>query len=136
MSQFQQGPRHRFRNQVFWAEGGMVCIERQDTGDFRCLTRAEAAARAIALNGELAYVEYPDEREELSRCVVALAEAVKEAKRQGDPTDPAVRRERLKSMRKVSMLTGGSTGGGVLLKPSEEIAVAGPLSKRFRNISI
>jgi hypothetical protein len=107
----------------------MVCIENRNTGDFKVITRAEAAARAIALNQELKYMDYPDERTELCNCVVNLCEAVKEAKRQGDPTDPAVRRDRLKSMRKVSMV---KHDGGVILKPSEQTLV----SRYFKNLSI
>lgn len=127
-SNFQVGPRHRFRRQEFWAEGGMVCLENVDNGDFRAITRAEAAARAIALNEELRFIEYPSERDELSRCIQNLCEVVKEAKRQGDPTNPAVRRDRIKSLRKPALITGPSSDGGVILD--------GSISKRFRSLSI
>ena len=102
--QFKTGPRSKFRDQEFWAEGGMICIENQNNGDFKVITRAEAAARAIALNEELRYMQYPDERDELSRCVVNLCEAVKEGKRQGDPTNIEVRKQRIKDRRKICML--------------------------------
>ena len=106
MLNFRMGSRHRFRDQVFWPEGGVICIEDQNTGNFVTITRAEAAARAIAFNGELPYITYPDERKELCDCVVALCEAVKEARSQGDPTDPEVTKDRVKSNRKVSLITG------------------------------
>jgi hypothetical protein len=124
------GPRQRYREQEFWAEGGMICIEKRDTGAFRVLTRAEAAARAIALNQELKYMDdYPSDRKELSDCVVALCEAVKEAKRQGDPTKPEVARQILKQARKATMITGPSLDGA-------QIIGAGSISKHFRNIQI
>lgn len=103
----KMGPVYRFKAQRFWAENGLVCIEDQISGSFKALTRAEAAARAVALNAELPYMQYPSERDELCNCVVNLCEAVKEAKRQGDPTDPNVRRQLVKDQRKVSMLIEG-----------------------------
>lgn len=107
---FKQGPRYKFRRQEFWAEGGVVCIEDQDTGNFKAITRAEAAARAICFNGELPYMDFPSEKYELSQCVVNLCEAIKEAKRQGDPTDPEVRKQLVKDKRKVSVLMDTSSG--------------------------
>lgn len=101
---FKVGKRSRFRDQEFWPEGGMICLENRNTGNFKVLARAEAAARAIALNEEMQYITYPDERDELLKCICELAEAVKEAKRQGDPTDPEVRRQRIKDNKKVSFM--------------------------------
>jgi hypothetical protein len=128
--QFVVGRGFRFRNQRIWPEGGMICIENQLDGDFKVLTRQEAAARAIALNRELPYIDYPDERVELSNCVCNLCEAIKEAKRQGDPDDPNVRRDRIRSMQKVSMIT-----GDVKLIKSSSITM-GSISSRFSQIQV
>jgi hypothetical protein len=97
---------HRFRDQLFWAEGGLICIENQKTGEFKVIKRLDATLRAIALNAELAFTEYPSDRDELMRCVVALCEAVKEARRQGDPSNPEVAMQKIKDARKTSLITG------------------------------
>lgn len=113
----RQGPRSKFKDQVFWAEGGLICVEDQRNGAFKVMTRAEAAARTIALNGELSIASYyPSEKDELLKCVCNLAEAVKEAKRQGDPTDPDVRRQRIKDIHKVSILLPQFSGSGMLVE--------------------
>src|SRR5437764_38910 len=98
------GTKYKFKNQIFWAEDGMICIEDQRDGDFKCLSRTEAFERAKIFNEELRHTTYPDERDELCRCVVGLRDAYFEAKTQGDPTDPIVRKQKLKDMRKVSMV--------------------------------
>lgn len=121
---FKPGPKYKFKDQRFWAEGGLVCIEDQRNGEYKVITRAEAAARAIAFNAELQNYSYPSERDELCRCVCNLCEAVKEAKRQGDPTDPEVRRSRIKDAKKASILLSGS-GTGI-----------GTYSDRFKKLRI
>ena len=101
---FKQGPRYKFKDQVFWAEGGLICIENQNNGDFKVITRAEAAARIICLNDELPHFQYADERDELCRCVVNMCEAIKEAKRQGDPTNPEVAKQLIREKKRTSVL--------------------------------
>lgn len=144
--QFPQGPRYKFRNQQFWAEGGLICIENQLDGNFKAITRAEAVARAICLNDELKFMDYPDERDELCKCVVNLGEAVKEAKRQGDPTNPDVRKQLIKDRKKVSVLfsTSGPTSQEVLNSNKPSIIqgtmignkMSGRLSSRFNKLEL
>lgn len=106
------GQRHRFKNLVFWAEEGMICIEDQRDGDFKVLTRAEGAARAVALNAELSHMNtHPNDRDELCKAVVGMAACVKEAKTQGDPTNVEVRRQKIRDNRRVSMLLPRLTTG-------------------------
>lgn len=124
------GKRHKFRDQEFWAEGGMICIENQLNGNYKVIPRAEAAARAIALNAELPLMQYADEKQELCNCVVDLCEAVKEAKTQGDPILQKVRQQRLKDSRKHSIIL---SDGGVILTPKQS---SQNLSERFKKLEI
>ncbi len=110
----KRGPVHRFKDQLLWAEEGMVCIEDQRDGDFKVLSRAEAAARAIAFNEEVRYMNaHPSDRDEMLRMVVALASCVKEAKTQGDPENPEVRKHKIKAAKKTTMITGPSATPGL-----------------------
>lgn len=140
---FKQGPRYKFRNQEFWAEGGLICIENQCNGDFKVITRAEAAARAISLNEELRYMDYPSERDELTKCVVNLCEAIKEGRRQGDPTDPEVRKQLIRDRRKISVLmpAGTSSSSSIGMVPGVGVGTlisrsAVRMSDRFKRLEL
>jgi hypothetical protein len=102
------GKRYRFRDQEYWAESGLVHIENRHTGDYKCLSRAEAFARAVRFNEELKYDHdgtfYPDERTDMYRLVHSLLEVCQDAKYQGDPMDPVAAKQRAKESRKVSVL--------------------------------
>ncbi len=87
-----ESKRYKFRGLLFWASNGLIRIEDQLTGEFNSITRKEALLRAKAINEEISNVVYGDEREELHRAVENLIEVVKEAKAQGDPTNPEVLR--------------------------------------------
>jgi hypothetical protein len=142
---FKKGPRYKFRDQHFWAEGGMICIENQNNGDFKVITRMEAAARAITLNDELPHMAYADERDELCKCVVELCEAIKEGKRQGDPMNPEVRKQRIRDSRKVSLLMGPGPSSLDLLGKSTVPGIGSgtiissapkPTSDRFKRLML
>lgn len=112
-----EGKRYRFQKQEFWACNGLIYLENRDTGDFKAISRADAAARAIMFNDELRRDDgfYPDERTELSNCICNLCEAVKEAKHQGDPFDPEAAKQRAKESHNPSVLIG--TDGDAYLQP-------------------
>jgi hypothetical protein len=87
------GKHYKFRDQEFWAQNGLIYqLDYRDTCEtderFTAATRAEFAARIIALNDQAKHEKYADEREELFTFVEQACKAVKEAKHQGDPMDP------------------------------------------------
>lgn len=91
----KEGKHYRFRNQEFWAQNGRVWIEDQRDGEFKSMTSAEFAARAIAFGRSLKekwHCFYEDERTELSNCVQAMCACVKETFDQGDPHQEGVSR--------------------------------------------
>lgn len=113
-----QRPRgfYRYGHQEFWPERGLVHIEDQRDGSYVSLSAAEAFARAISFNQEVKAaaadtsltdrVMYPDERAEILKMVVDLMACVKEARRQGDPTDPEVSRSVARANRPCQVLLG------------------------------
>jgi hypothetical protein len=108
------GKKYRFRNQEFQAINGLVHIEDRQTGDFKAVTQAEMVARAIGFRDALKHIDYPDEREELSRCVLAIRDCVLEAKNQGDPMDPEAAKQVARENRPIQ---GMMDGGAVRLRP-------------------
>ena len=87
------GKHYNFRDQEFWACNGLIYIIDYrdgipDDNRFKIETRAEFATRAIMLNEMARGWKWHDERHEFNKAVENMVAVVKEAKRQGDPTDP------------------------------------------------
>lgn len=103
----KEGKRYKFRDQEFWACNGLIYIEQQTDGDFKCLNRAEFAARAIGFN-EVVRTKpqslYPDEREQLRSLVINMCAAIKEAKNQGDPHDDVAAKQVARENRRVHVM--------------------------------
>lgn len=78
---------------VFWAEEGMICIldERYPPEDPRHLTvlsRRQWLKHLQALSAQIKREEYADERESLLQLIENGVACAREAKRQGDLSDP------------------------------------------------
>ena len=95
------GKCYTYRGLKFYAQNGFVCLHDEDTGEFFGLTRREFLERAQALGLEAKRlrtmaVENPDnkwmpqDRTDLQDGVEMMIAAAKEAKEQGDRTDPTV----------------------------------------------
>jgi hypothetical protein len=96
----QEGKHYRFRNQEFFAVEGMVVLEDANDGSIKGLTVRTALKRAEALNAQVKVMNYRDERDEVMRCVENLIECIKEAKLQGDPTDPEICLKKVREQRR------------------------------------
>lgn len=94
------GRRYRFRDMEFWAENGMVMLEDRNTGEFIAVTRRDMILRAMAFNDEINKIPWGDEREEMHSIVQSLADVIREAKHQGDPSDPKVVEDRVKEIKR------------------------------------
>lgn len=100
------GERYIFREQEFWAENGLIYImdyrvQTPDDDRFSAASRAEFAARAIAMNDQARGERYADERYQLCELVTDMCQAVKDAKKQGDPTDSEVAKKKAYENRKL-----------------------------------
>lgn len=82
--------RYRYRGMEFWPEAGLVHLEDRDSGEYTVLVRREALLRARAINDTVHHYPHASERDEMHRLVSDLIDCVREAKRQGDPSDPEV----------------------------------------------
>jgi hypothetical protein len=87
---------HRFRDLVFWAEGGAVVLQNEATGEVSVLPVKTFLERLLALNLANTRERHIDEREELSSAVEAGVRIAREAKDQGDPLDPKVIEQRMR----------------------------------------
>lgn len=100
---------YRYKSLLFWAQGGIICIvdEAQD-GDFHTETAADFAARVILMGRSLKLHQhvYADEREADTNFVLNGAACVKEARKQGDPFDPAALAQMLRSRSRSFIYTG------------------------------
>lgn len=96
------GKCYSFRGLKFYAQNGFICLHDEETGEFYVLTRKEFLERAQALSEEAARLrqvaaEQPNnaawlsaDRADLIQAVENMVECTKDAKEQGDRTDPAV----------------------------------------------
>jgi hypothetical protein len=105
----QVGKRYNHDGLEFWAEDGLIFWEDQNTGEFCVVTPSDFKQRAIALWLEAKRADqggHIDQRDNLNDWVVKMHAAWKDAKDQGDPTDPKVALQKLKARRKASLITG------------------------------
>jgi hypothetical protein len=117
----RQGRRYRFRQETFWAERGMICIENRHTGDFECLTVRQFLAQLDAVNQGISRIpdRYWDEREEHHAFVSNGIQACREAKAQGRPDDPKAVADMIKAHRSTQVLLSGSSAVPYIIQASE-----------------
>lgn len=96
------GKCYTYRGLKFYAQNGFVCLHDESTGEFFVLTRKEFLQRAQALSDEAARMrtlaaENPlqaawmsADRSELILAIENMVACTREAKEQGDRTDPQV----------------------------------------------
>ena len=96
------GKCYTFRGLKFYAQNGFVCLHDEDTGEFFVLTRKEFLQRAQALSDEAARLRHvaaenpgqaawmSADRSELILAVENMIACTREAKEQGDRTNPTV----------------------------------------------
>lgn len=114
-----KGKVYRFRQLLFWAQGGCVCIEDMaQEGDYRVVSRADFAARVISMRDAIAAGEFdrhPDERNAAHDFVLNGVAVVKEAKHQGDPFDPVVLAQKTRDRQTQKGMLYAGTPGRILL---------------------
>lgn len=111
----KMGKVYRYRNLIFWAQDGCICIEDERPelgGDFRVVSRPDFAATIILFRDsyEKGGYAYAEMRNEDHNFIVNGCAAVKEAKRQGDPNDPRVIESKMREHRRTFFYTGDTTG--------------------------
>lgn len=91
-----------YRGLKFYAENGFISLHDEATGEYFVLTRKEFLLRAKALSEEADKLRklaadnpaqaswYSEDRMDLVRAVECMIECTREAKAQGDRTDPEV----------------------------------------------
>lgn len=101
MSEPKTGKVYKFRGLRFYAQNGFICLHDEDDGTFLVLTRREFLERAAALSDEVKRLrvmaaENPgrkflsEDRMDIQFGIENMIECTKEAKEQGDRTDPEV----------------------------------------------
>lgn len=95
------GKCYTYRGLKFYAQNGFICLHDEDTGEFYILTRREFLERAAALSEEAKQLRammaanpsrkwMVQDRLDLQNGVDMMVAAAREAKEQGDRTDPKV----------------------------------------------
>jgi hypothetical protein len=95
------GKCYTYRGLKFYAQNGFVCLHDEQTGEFFVLTRREFLERAAALSQEVKQLRHmmtvnpskkwlAADRADLQQGIDTMIAAAKEAKEQGDRTDPEV----------------------------------------------
>lgn len=84
----KEGTKFRFRNTLFWAEDGMICIEDLTNGNFHTVMVRDFLLRLRSTLRSLDRFKYWDEREEHMKLVEDGIKACREAQAQGRPDDP------------------------------------------------
>lgn len=102
----KEGKHYQFDDIEFWAEDGIICIIDTRNGDTNAVTCKEFVKRASVINDEAARAANSSERRRLQDCVLNMHAAWKEAKTQGDPSDPEVLKRRLKERRRAILTPG------------------------------
>ena len=117
------GKCYTYRGLKFYAQNGFVCLHDEATGEYFVLTRREFLERAAALSQEIKHMramvaENPSkkwlshDRVDLQYGIEMMLAAAREAKEQGDRTDPEVDawflRHRPNRKSKISMAAGAN----------------------------
>jgi hypothetical protein len=95
------GKCYTYRGLKFYAQNGFVCLHDEETGEYFVLTRREFLERAAALSEEVKQLRVmmatnpskkwlASDRADLQTGVEMMLAAAREAKEQGDRTDPEV----------------------------------------------
>ena len=120
----KKGRVYRFRNLLFWAQGGCICLEDTATseGSFNVIKRTEFAARVIAIQKsvEAGHFNYASEREQAINFVINGCASIKEGRHQGDPFDPKVLSQQLRDRQ--------TNKGYIYLGDGTKVSVAGDSS--------
>lgn len=111
----REGKRFRFRDLLFWAQSGMICIqdERYDAKDpesFEVVMVREMLFRVRAVNADIHRIKYADEREEHHKFVENMIKCCKEAQTQGRPDDPKAVASMLRHRRQTWVMGSGKDG--------------------------
>lgn len=72
----------------FWAENGTICMHDEEDGDFRVVIVPEFKARYEALVAQAQRETDISERTRIFQLCNMMQEVLRQAKKQGDPTDP------------------------------------------------
>lgn len=103
------GPRRKYKDFLLWAEDGLVFLEQQQSGEVTMLTPRRALAKLRNFSDwsdvwdkkkqnanpqERAYAI--DYHAYLVNLVQVLRDTIEDAKAQGDPTDPAIRKHKFR----------------------------------------
>jgi hypothetical protein len=83
----------KYRRQDFFAENGLIHVIDKDTGAYSCVSVVTFLERARGFSADArrmaAKKMWADERDELTRMVQDMIVCCDQARRQGDPFDPA-----------------------------------------------
>jgi hypothetical protein len=101
MAEAKTGKCYTFRGLKFYAQNGFVCLHDEQTGEFFVLTRREFLQRAAALSDEAKRMRHmaadnpsmkwiSADRADLQLGIENMLACTREAKEQGDRTDPTV----------------------------------------------
>ena len=96
---------YRIGKTRFWAEGGMICLEDEETGAYQSITRRQAILRTMAIADVIRTslcgddpCKQRDHVYRYQRDVEALTALIKKAKEQGDPCKADVNRIQARSL--------------------------------------
>jgi hypothetical protein len=140
----REGTRFEHDQIVFWAENGLIYVEDHRDGSFNAITVKDALKRAAVLTVEARRVAArirasantsgnrvaAEDRAKLLTCVENLITACRQARAQGDPSDPKVIEDLRKQRKKNHLVFGTDLGQDKkILLPSGEQATSGPKPK-------
>lgn len=114
-----------YKDLEWWAENGLIYMEDHKDNDFHAVTVRDALERAAALTVERRRIDArarssshasgnrvaAEDRAQLQTAIEGLIEACKDARKQGDPSDPKVI-EDLRKQRKKNILIPGENIAG------------------------
>lgn len=117
-----------FLDQKYWAEGGLVRIVDERTGEYESLSTGQFQEHIRAFVAALKRMPNGSAKTQLARNIEKWLECLEEAKNQGDPTIPQVRREILREKGNGRIVVPGhcKAGSSPLAKPTaKELSIFG-----------